>query len=70
MNYQQDWTDEFDEASDVDRADSAEVDADVDDPEAIVAGDDGAVPEEADPADAVDQALEVPEDEDDEAPPD
>ncbi|WP_035704353.1 hypothetical protein [Glycomyces tenuis] len=65
MGYQQEWVDDFDEASEFDLVESAD-DGDQDDPEATAARDEGAVPEEADAADAAEQAREVPGDEDDE----
>lgn len=61
MGYQQERVDDFDEASEFDLVDSTEDDSDEADPEAYTPGEGvGAVPDEADPADAADQALEVP----------
>ena len=62
MSYQQEWTDDFDEASEFDLVDSAD-DEGEDDPEDVAADEVGFVPDEADPADAADQAAEVPDDE-------
>jgi hypothetical protein len=65
MNYHQEWADETPELSEFDLADSTEPDGD-DDPEVPVAEPEGAVPDEADPADAADQHQVVPLDDDEE----
>ena len=65
MGYQQEWVDDFDEASEFDLVDSAEDEGDENDPEAYAPGEEqGAVPEEANAADAAEQSQEVPEDDD------
>jgi hypothetical protein len=63
MNYHQEWTDESDELSEFDLADSAEPPPD-DDPEEAVEEPEGLLPDEVDPADAAEQRREVPPDED------
>ncbi|GAA2300329.1 hypothetical protein GCM10009853_065910 [Glycomyces scopariae] len=65
MNYQQEWADEHDELSEFDLSNSSEP-FDDPDPESPVA--DPPLPDEADPADAVEQLAAVPFDEDDESP--
>ncbi|MCH7231867.1 hypothetical protein L0U85_13530 [Glycomyces sp. L485] len=61
MEYQQERADDYDEASEFDLADSAEDDDAEQDPETYApGGGEGAVPEEANDADAAEQAMEVP----------
>ncbi|WP_100447497.1 hypothetical protein [Glycomyces xiaoerkulensis] len=64
MSYQGESADDFEEISEFDLADSADESDEERDPEEYVGDQERAVPEEADVADAVDQALEVPADED------
>lgn len=55
MNYHREWADQSDELSEFDLVDSSEPSGGDDDPEAPVAEEEGAVPDEADPADAAEQ---------------
>ncbi|WP_026925117.1 hypothetical protein [Glycomyces arizonensis] len=66
MGYQQEWVDDFDEGSEFDLAGSADDDGEGEDPEAVAAGEEGATLEEVNPADAAEQGVEVPGEEDEE----
>jgi hypothetical protein len=66
MNYHQEWADESPELSEFDAADSSEP-PNGEDPEAAVEEPEGAVPDEADPADAAEQHQVVPLDDDEES---
>ncbi|HEX2144549.1 MAG TPA: hypothetical protein VHG10_08575 [Glycomyces sp.] len=59
MSFQQEWAGDRDELSEFDLANSADPPAE-DDPEEAVREREGAVPDEADPADAAEQLIEVP----------
>ena len=61
------WAGEDDEVSEFDRDETDTGLEDEEDTESFGLSGDGAVPDEADPADVADQAIEVPVDEDDEA---
>ena len=64
MNYHQEWEGDADALSEFDLVGSAEPPAE-DDPEAVAAEEEGSVPDEADPADAAEQRMEVPLEDDD-----
>ncbi len=65
MNYHQEWADQSDELSEFDLANSSEPKGD-DDPETSIEEREGAVPDEADAADAAEQHQVVPLDDDEE----
>ena len=64
MNYHQEWAEPTDELSEFDLADSADP-PDEGDPEENVTENEGASPDEADPADAAEQRRTLPDDDED-----